>query len=218
MKVQQDTSIVVRKPSRGTSTTARQALPLAKRQWNAPQNPNAHFFNPFEYRFHLPGRIDIERHENQCIEFTRQRRDKLLALSLRYVIASSLPSREGLAAPSDGLIIGNADDEASVCLRAAAPSQIELSRGPLGFDAMLSIDRAITSMMCNHQLFVSRHDVKGDLFCLKSSVCRFFAQSIATPGKQAMLQCERTEPTFSPIPAVKTNASSPPSARPTSRH
>ena len=72
--------------------------------------------NPLEDRFGLAGRDDIERHEDRRLEFLGERLDEFLGLFVEVGHRELGPERpkSPRAAPGDGLLVGDADDEAAL--------------------------------------------------------------------------------------------------------
>src|SRR5215467_9211740 len=76
------------------------------------------FLNSFKDGFHLPRRAHVERHQDWRFELAGERLDKLLCLLIE--IGDSDFGPEGAerlrTPPGDGLVVGNADDEALLAL------------------------------------------------------------------------------------------------------
>jgi hypothetical protein len=70
--------------------------------------------NSLKYRFHLAWDLNVERHEDRCFELARERLDILHGLVVQVSHGQIGPERsESLgAAPSNRLVVGDADDQA----------------------------------------------------------------------------------------------------------
>ena len=110
--------MVVRKPSRGASTTRPCNVSLGEKamEWTTKSSPPQSLAISLENRLHLAGCAHVERHQDRRFEFARQRFDVFLGFVVEIgdrELRAQRAKRLG-AAPGDGLVIGNADDEASL--------------------------------------------------------------------------------------------------------
>jgi hypothetical protein len=72
-----------------------------------------------EHRLHLAGRAHVERHHDRRLELTGERLDEFLGLVVEIghrQLRPERPKRLG-AAPCDRMLIGDADDEASLAFQ-----------------------------------------------------------------------------------------------------
>ena len=108
--------MVVRKPSRETSTTRPCSASFGEKamEWTTKSSLPQSLRDALENRLHLARRVDIERHDNRRFKFAGKR----LNIFLGFVVEIGhrefgAECAEGLgAAPGDRIFVGNADDEA----------------------------------------------------------------------------------------------------------
>jgi hypothetical protein len=119
MKVQHDTSMVVRKPSRYVDDAALQCF-LGRESDGVHEKIE---FSPIvadtlEHRLDLTWLHDIERHQNRCFDLARERLDIFLGFVVEVgdrELGTERAERLG-AAPGNGLIVGNTHNEATLAL------------------------------------------------------------------------------------------------------
>ena len=116
MKVQHDTSMVVRKPvPRHVDDAPLQRLLGREGDGMDDEIELAPLLgDALEHRLHLAGRVHVERHEDRRFQLLRQRLDIFLCLLVEIGDGELGAERaEGLgAAPGDRVLVGDADDEA----------------------------------------------------------------------------------------------------------
>jgi len=83
MNDQQDTSMVVRKPSRFSVDTRRTASPGREAMEWTTKSSSPQSFACARTPLHLSRRAHVEWQQDRCVELARQRLDIFLALSLR---------------------------------------------------------------------------------------------------------------------------------------
>ena len=85
-----------------------------------------------EHRLHLALDADVERHDDRRLELARQRLDEFLGLVVQIgdrELGAERAERLG-AAPGDGLIVGDADDQPSLAFEQRRLARRECSCGP----------------------------------------------------------------------------------------
>ena len=115
MNDQQETSIVLRKPSRPTSTTRPCSVSFGENAIECSRKsswPHS-FVDPLEHLLHLPFDHDVERHEDRRLQRLGERLDMLPGAVVQIGDGELGPERAKRpgASPGDRLIVGDADDK-----------------------------------------------------------------------------------------------------------
>ena len=115
MKVQHETSIVVAKPSRGTSTTRPRSVSFGENAMEWTTKSSLPHCLPIRSKTAsiCPGVLTSSGIKIGASRARASGSTNFLALSLRYVTATSAPNaRKALASPGDGAFVGDTDNEA----------------------------------------------------------------------------------------------------------
>ena len=194
MKDQQETSIVSGNPSRGTSITRPPSVSLGEKaiEWTTKSSSPQFSAMRSNTASSWPSAHHVQRHEDRRLDLARERLD--VGLGLVVEIGDRELGAEGAegagAAPGDRLVVGDADDQAAACLRAAWPSTAGRVMASLRLIRLAGCSER-QGVPRDHQLLVGRHD-DGARRGSSASRCSAAPAALASGSSSAPSQARRS--------------------------